>query len=222
MPAYRNFAFVYPFTRNHCVPCAWTHLGGGDDRTVVALAQAARAVDRLTAKGGVYNTTSSDQLAWWSREVGVEVVKVEHYIRTTPEYTQTALEHLGPDYKSVRKMVSLKTWARRHPVGKWLVLVPGHAVAVINGMVWGYYKTSSIVQHAVQVKRLGEVIAPVVKQVVRARSAVQGAVKMVWEIADDMFGKPRSEVVAACVRAGINENTAKTQYQRWYKLNGRY
>lgn len=42
-----------------------------------------------------------------------------------------------------------------------------------------------------------------------------GAVAKVWEIASSMPKAERKEVLAACAKAGINENTAKTQYQRW-------
>ena len=38
----------------------------------------------------------------------------------------------------------------------------------------------------------------------------------VWEIADKMVGARRKDVIAACVEAGINLGTSKTQYQSWY------
>lgn len=48
--------------------------------------------------------------------------------------------------------------------------------------------------------------------------AVEGGVgptKRVWEIAADMKGAKRSEVLAACAAEGIGANTAKTQYQKF-------
>lgn len=45
----------------------------------------------------------------------------------------------------------------------------------------------------------------------------EGAVATVRRIASKMKGKTRKDVIAACVAAGVNENTAKTQYQRWFK-----
>jgi hypothetical protein len=42
-----------------------------------------------------------------------------------------------------------------------------------------------------------------------------GPVAKVWEIASSMPKAERKDVLAACVKAGINEFTAKTQYQRW-------
>lgn len=43
-----------------------------------------------------------------------------------------------------------------------------------------------------------------------------GACKKVWDMADSMPEAKRSEVVSACVAAGINLGTAKTQYQSWF------
>lgn len=43
-----------------------------------------------------------------------------------------------------------------------------------------------------------------------------GACRKVWDIADSMKNAKRSEVVTACVEAGINLGTAKTQYQSWF------
>lgn len=37
----------------------------------------------------------------------------------------------------------------------------------------------------------------------------------VWEIAEQMKGKTRKEVIAACVAAGITYYTARTQYQHY-------
>lgn len=48
--------------------------------------------------------------------------------------------------------------------------------------------------------------------------AVEGGVgptKRVWEIAGNMKGAKRSEVLAACLAEGIGINTAKTQYQKF-------
>lgn len=40
--------------------------------------------------------------------------------------------------------------------------------------------------------------------------------KQVWHIADAMIGSSRKDVVKACVDAGINAFTARTQYQQWF------
>ena len=43
-----------------------------------------------------------------------------------------------------------------------------------------------------------------------------GPVAQVWAIAEKLGPKAeRKDVLAACAKAGINPNTAKTQFQRW-------
>lgn len=49
----------------------------------------------------------------------------------------------------------------------------------------------------------------------RARSRIEGATKRARAIAERMRGKPRREVIAACVKEGIAQGTAATQYQAW-------
>jgi hypothetical protein len=41
---------------------------------------------------------------------------------------------------------------------------------------------------------------------------------MVWEIADRMWGQRRKDIIEECVRLGIAYNTARTQYQAFYKV----
>ena len=49
-------------------------------------------------------------------------------------------------------------------------------------------------------------------------SVISNPVKMVWEIADRMWGERRKDIIAECVRMGIAYNTARTQYQAFYKV----
>ena len=56
----------------------------------------------------------------------------------------------------------------------------------------------------------GDREVPIVRQL-----ADVGPVSRVWVIANAMPGAKRAAVMAACKRAGINANTAKTQYQLW-------
>lgn len=39
---------------------------------------------------------------------------------------------------------------------------------------------------------------------------------IVWDLCDKMVGARRTDVIKACVAAGVNYNTARTQYQHWY------
>lgn len=49
-------------------------------------------------------------------------------------------------------------------------------------------------------------------------SVIGNPVKMVWEIADRMWGQRRKDIIEECVRLGIAYNTARTQYQAFYKV----
>ena len=49
-------------------------------------------------------------------------------------------------------------------------------------------------------------------------SVIASPVKMVWEIADRMWGQRRKDIIEECVRQGIAYNTARTQYQAFYKV----
>lgn len=51
----------------------------------------------------------------------------------------------------------------------------------------------------------------------RQKSSVFGSVAMVHKIANENRDKDRKTVIKMCVEAGINENTAKTQYAKWLK-----
>lgn len=44
----------------------------------------------------------------------------------------------------------------------------------------------------------------------------EGPVAKVRRIAQAMAGASRSDIIAACVEAGVNVHTARTQYQRWH------
>lgn len=46
-------------------------------------------------------------------------------------------------------------------------------------------------------------------------STIGSPCKAVWDMAGDMPGARRKEVIAACVKAGIAFYTARTQYQQW-------
>ncbi|MGE4486329.1 MAG: hypothetical protein AB7C95_00715 [Synergistaceae bacterium] len=49
------------------------------------------------------------------------------------------------------------------------------------------------------------------------KSEMEGACALVHQIANSMPNARRKDVIAACVAQGIATNTARTQYQRWYK-----
>lgn len=52
-------------------------------------------------------------------------------------------------------------------------------------------------------------------------SEVKNPVKLVWEIADRMWGERRTDILKSCVEAGIAYNTARTQYQAFYSIKSK-
>ena len=48
-----------------------------------------------------------------------------------------------------------------------------------------------------------------------APTKASGPVARVWQLASSMPKAARKDVIAACVNAGVNIHTARTQYQRW-------
>ena len=61
------------------------------------------------------------------------------------------------------------------------------------------------------------------KTTTKGRSAAPtkatGPVARVWQLASSMPKAKRKEVIDACVNAGVNIHTARTQYQRWTHRN---
>lgn len=49
----------------------------------------------------------------------------------------------------------------------------------------------------------------------RAKSDVESPTKLVWQIADEMPGASRKDIIAACVAKGVHPSTASTQYSKW-------
>lgn len=63
--------------------------------------------------------------------------------------------------------------------------------------------------------------APKAKKEHLVKSTITNPVKLVWEIADKMWGERRSVIIKACTDAGIAYNTARTQYQAFYAIKSK-
>lgn len=63
---------------------------------------------------------------------------------------------------------------------------------------------------------IAKVTKAVAEKLVEGKMPRNGNCRKVWDIADAMAGARRKDVIAACVEAGINLGTAKTQYQLWF------
>lgn len=58
---------------------------------------------------------------------------------------------------------------------------------------------------------------PKAEKFILRHSEMEGACALVHEIANSMPGARRVDVINACVERGIATNTARTQYQKWYR-----
>ena len=64
-----------------------------------------------------------------------------------------------------------------------------------------------------------QLLLPAPKKIEKATKSVIGnPVQMVWNIADSMWGARRKDIIAECVKQGVAYNTARTQYQAFYKV----
>lgn len=63
--------------------------------------------------------------------------------------------------------------------------------------------------------RLAEAVAEASKGLTQGEP-LEGPVALARRVCNSMRGNPRKEVIAECVKQGINPNTARTQYQRWF------
>lgn len=145
-----NLAFPYPFTRNGCVPVAWTHLAQADApetfaRSLAGIAQK-RGGQYLTPAGIAYDARNTSRLHWWAGQCGLRVAQVVRYLKGD------GATSAGSEYKLVRRHPTLARWARLHRRGRYIVFVSCHAVAVIDGVIFGYYRPRSLVQVAAKVE----------------------------------------------------------------------
>ena len=60
-----------------------------------------------------------------------------------------------------------------------------------------------------------EVSDYVVKKPILHKSTIGSPCRIVWDIAEEMVGAKRKDIIAACVEAGIAFYTARTQYQKY-------
>jgi hypothetical protein len=133
MSYHRHFQFASPFSKRHCVPLAIGHLAEMSGHEVAALAMDARATpaDAHTEERGeramllrpagyawAYYRADLNQ---WCALAGLRVIQ-----QTDEVYPR-------------RDRITITEFARRHPRGRFFVLVARsrHAVAVVDGRIYG-------------------------------------------------------------------------------------
>lgn len=149
--------FKNPFTDAHCVPLAFTActLHPSAERAQVLAFMARQAPNAiyghralLTRAGGsgatLYNVDA------WARLAGLKVVETYR-----PEVRYQEVERndqYGGTTFVVRRQgaPTVAQFARTHKTGRWVVLTPCHAQALVNGKVRGWSAPRSRVRGAVR------------------------------------------------------------------------
>lgn len=145
-----NFRYKNPFARNHCVVTAYVHCT--DDPSAdaaLALAEKARAAGHLTRRGGVHGLVGL--FAWFAREVGMRVAE-QHEYHVGRLYRVLLHQAEVRNQPAPERGMWLGTFAKTHPTGRWVVRVHRHAVAVVDGVVYGLYQPCSVVTDAVRLE----------------------------------------------------------------------
>ena len=131
-----------------------------------------------------------------------------------------------PKHKDFRPYAGIATHGRLLSVssGSCRVRLPN-----IDGSGWDYSNISpgTEVVPASEEEFMAQRMSPEVAgpRAQRERSTTEKPVQVVFRIASEMYGAHdgpldtdfRRAVIAACVAAGVNPNTAKTQYYHWKK-----
>lgn len=206
-----NYGFVNPFKSNHCIVLALAHLANVKVEGARALARQGKALGLLDGKGSG-RCSSAAQREKWFEVAGLKTIE----LLTTPKkeilvgssYITGALNRTRHNAQ-----VTVARFVKEHLRGRWFVHVRAHALAVIDGTCWGYYKPHSLIDWVARV----EIIGPMRNTAGISTTKILGPVARVWKIANMMAKAPRRAVIAHCVAQGININTAQTQYSKWRK-----
>lgn len=155
----RNWAFTDPFPVNGCVPCAFAHLtgtGAAGARRIAARAARTAAPSRVHAlrdrklynlrSGSGWASRPSDVRAW-AKLAGLAVRETWDWWQ---EWTQAQIQahKTGACLSRTLHRPTVARFAREHPVGRWVVYTRDHAIALVDGVLYGFYQPRSRVHWA--------------------------------------------------------------------------
>lgn len=169
--------YAYPgrflFAKGHCVVHAWAHAAGLDADGAKMLAEYAYNTPSIVRpRRGVRNAVTSPHLgcaveplldrttgaAWvrpdpcaWAALAGVRIVHEVH-----PAGRNVTRRHPWNASLTVTRFyaVTVEAFRKANPVGRFVVLVRGHALALIDGVLYGDWAPRSRVDVAYQVEVL--------------------------------------------------------------------
>lgn len=125
--------FPNPFGERGCGPLAWTHLADGDETFAVSLASA--AADTVALGGRAYDLHPDNPM------FGSDRLYSDGWARGGPTAMRQWAELAGLAVAELRDyrfpFPRLDKFVQLHREGRWFVVVPGHALALIDGEVFG-------------------------------------------------------------------------------------
>lgn len=80
-------------------------------------------------------------------------------------------------------------------------------------------KESPIVEQIKDAQKQADKVANNAVSSINRESTIKRPCFVVWDMADNMPGARRKDVVEACVQAGVAYYTARTQYQLWLQTS---
>lgn len=147
--------YLSPFRRNHCVVNAWVCALHGPDATAEQAAELAKHATRagiLTVAGVSPRTKLREPM--WAELAGGRIVRAVSHSRFI----------MGEGYRKLRHWPTLGRFVReRCRSGRWIVYTHGHAVAVVDGVVYGSHSQRAIVQRYLVVVPASDALAAVAK-----------------------------------------------------------
>lgn len=168
--------YAYPgrflFTRGHCVVHAWAHVAGLDAEGAKLLAEYAYATPSwhrprrgvrhvvphpdfgdveplLDPTTGAGWTRGNPHVHLWAKLVGMRVL-----CQITPGGKRVTRVNKWGERRERFYPMTVSQFAKSKPIGRFILCVAGHALALIDGVLWGDWAPRSRVEVAYQVEAL--------------------------------------------------------------------
>lgn len=150
MSAHMDYAYVNPFPRNHCAVHAFEHVRTSTPCEFGArsLAKAAYDAGILTHRGVAHVMRDIDE---WCRVARVRVAEAVRFPLKLVRVDTQFYSRRGRvrDVRFVPTGPTVTQFARgAGAVGRWVVVVAGHVLAVVDGQPRGIWRARSRVYHA--------------------------------------------------------------------------
>lgn len=148
-----------PCTMNGCAVVAMGHLGDLDEKGAQQLKVNAmrtplvydKSETLLSHKGTARGMLIEGNLQAWAKLAGVRVIKRVYTV--SARRMRMRREH-GMSMKGYARRTTVRTFAKTHKRGRYLIDVNKHVIALINGKLYGEYNLYQYVNSFVKVEKI--------------------------------------------------------------------